>query len=306
MYFAFDPPLPNSIDEIAEELLAAATNSVLPLNFFAVIDGAFNERFFDDNRRLALQYFSLYENTQLSALGKASPYLLQGPHDPSSLTGWLHKLVDACGPAPMWSVLASPCKTGELAEHFRPYLIGRTEDGMEWPIRWADTRVLPHFIQALPKDIRTSLLRVVVVWGATSRDGAACFWYEERLDVPPPRFDKLPLSDAMFARLIDVAEADAVVAKIDELQPAMLRARQPSDCHRLVTRQLAIADQFNMQQARVRQHFSMLAFMLREEFVYDTEMRRLLGRLRDGANYDTEISALSDNFWDRVANAATS
>ena len=212
------------------------------------------------------------------------------PPDPSSAAGGL----------------ASPCKTRELAEHFRPYLIGRTEDGMEWPIRWADTRVLPHFIQALPKDIRTSLLRVVVVWGATSRDGAACFWYEERLDVPPPRFDKLPLSDAMFAQFVDIAEAEAVVAKIDELQPAMLRARQPSDCHRLVTRQLAIADQFNMQQARVRQHFSMLAFMLREEFVFDTEMQRLLGRFRDSANYDAEISDLSDHFWDRLANTATS
>ena len=221
MYFAINRPRPDLPDLIRQEVGALrATHTDVPINILALVDGAFDEQFFSQRSRTSLQGISLYQGTVLAALGSAAPYLLRGPAHMGKEQAWLERLYESCDSKPMLSIIASTLDVEAMSRHLRPFLIAITDDSLEWPIRWGDTRVQPHLLAALTEVQRDQLLQPMHKWWSAERDGELISWSgTARTIAAVPMFDKLPISDEEFALLVDQAEADAVLTQIEETQP---------------------------------------------------------------------------------------
>jgi hypothetical protein len=302
MYFATDPVHASLPLLIAQEFLALrSAHADMPLHLFALVDGAFDEPLIAVRERKRLPLHSLYANTALQAMGAAAPHLFSAAAD-AEPAAWLLPLFDACAGKPMLSIIASTLSADALQRHMRPYLIARTPDSMEWPVRWGDTRVLPALIDALTAFQRSHLLRPMPGWWSVARDGSLRNWQgAAALEPSPAGFDQLPLSDAAFVLLVDAAEADAVLANLHDTQPDLLRQHSPARCHARVARHLALASVNGIDASGARQHFSALALNLADDFTMHPAMATLLQRTRQGADYLTEIGALPDDFWQATA-----
>lgn len=301
MYFATNPPLatlPAQIAQEFEELRGAQPTGSIRL--FALVDCAFDEGFLDKRYRRTLPPQSLYANTALQEFGAAAPHLLTSPDGDAEPTAWLNHLFSACGNKPMLSVIASPLSAEALVRHMRPYLIAMTVDTVEWPVRWGDTRVLPRLLEALTDTQRGHFLGPVARWWSPARDGGLLRWQGASTLPAPAGFDKLPLSDEIFANLVDAAEADSVLSRLYDSQPDLPSADSPAECHARVARNLEVASANGIQAASAREHFSALALLLADDFTQQSDMIELLRRTRQGADYLNEIAALSDEFWRAV------
>jgi len=241
---------------------------------------------------------SLYEGTRLQEFGTAAPQLLVLPDDLPEQDDYLQKATDACSGKPMLSFMASCLSADSLQNHLAPYLVARTADGIEWPIRWGDTRGLPGLIDALDVKLRTHLLSPLYAWWSIDRRGRFVARAGTADPTPPPAgFDALPISDAIFARLVDQGEADAILASIHDIQPDVLKQRAPAECHALVGKHMLIADQHGISAAGARQHFCTLSLVLADDFTRHPAMAILLQRTLQGGDYAKEIRALPESFW---------
>ena len=302
MFFALNPPHHTLPTQIAQEFAALCndlriTQPHTSLRLYALVDGVFDENFFNTRYPRTLPPRSLYADTALQALGLAAPHLQAAPDAMHELQHWLAHLFSRVNGKPMLSLIASPLSVNELAHHMRPYLIAMTSDTLEWPIRWGDTRVLPALLEALPASQRNHFLSPVRRWWSAGRDGDLLRWDGPAVSPNPASFDKLPLGDEIFAVLVDASEADSVLANVYDSQPDLLQADSPAACHARVTRHLELASAHGIDAAPERQHFSALALIMAEDFTRQPHMVELLRRIRQGANYHDEIAALPDDFW---------
>lgn len=298
MYSATNLPMPTLPAEIAqefEELRAARPGGSLHL--LALVDCAFDEEILDNCYRRTLPPQSLYDNTALQQFGAAAPHVLTSPEGEGESLAWLTHLFTACGNKPMLSIIASRLSANGLASHMRPYLVAMRHDTVEWPVRWGDTRVLPALLAALTESQRSHFLGPVARWWSPARDGVLVRWDGIAEQPASAGFDKLPLSDEVFATLVDAAEADAVLSGIYASQPDLFYSGNPAECHSRIERHLKIASAHGIHAAPARHHFGALALILTDGFVQHPAMAELLQRTRQGADYSREIGALPDEFW---------
>lgn len=303
MYFAIDTPdaaIPALIVQQLRQLRQAPpiANGGQPLHLLALLDGAFDEDFLARRYRRSLTRQSLYAHTALQNFKHAAPHLLLGPSDEKEQETWLRWLFGACEGKPMLSIIASALDINHLEQHLRPYLIAITPDTVEWPVRWADTRILPALLESITQEQHEHLLGPLYHWWSVRRDGSLINWHGGAQARPiPAQFDKLPLSDIAFASLVDTAEADAILANLHDVQPDLFHSGTPAECHTRVARHLTVASANGIEAASQRQHFGALALMLADDFTTHPAMARLLQRTRQGKNYLSELEALPDDFW---------
>jgi hypothetical protein len=300
MYFAFDCLLPEFANKTMGALAALQNvHSGKPLSIFVLIDGAFDEEFLTKVFRTDLNRISLYEGTPLSSFGKSALFLVQIEMEQAFSTSWMGKLINASGGRPMWSLIVAAVDINKLAKHFAPFLIAKSDDSIEWPLRWGDTRVLPHFLNELEPKFIDVLLQPIYSWFMPSREGDLLSWCGHgRSEYEAAEYERLPIDEITFGKLLDTSEPDAVASQIHDRQPEFLRSLLPSECYRRIKRQLSIADRFNMRQPAVRQHFSTMALFLREDFLDLPALNVLLGNVRAGSDYMDEVGLLGDSFWE--------
>ncbi|MGF6117580.1 hypothetical protein ABIE30_004081 [Janthinobacterium lividum] len=303
MYFAIDVHDPEVPALIAQQLQAlrseaAVANGSQPLYLLALLDGACDEEFFTKRYPSRLRRQSLYAHTSLQNFKVAAPHLLASPSASSEQAAWLQRLFSLCAGMPMLSIIASTLDIGQLEQHLRPYLIAITPDTVEWPVRWADTRILPALLAALTETQSAHLLSPIYRWWSLRRDGSLVSWQGTAEAKPASaEFDKFPLGDTAFASLVDIAEADAILANLHDVQPDLFHSGTPAECHARVARHLLVANASGIEAAGQRQHFSALALMLADDFTSHPAMDSLLRRTRQGANYLSELDTLPDDFW---------
>ena len=295
MYFAVEPAHPDLPAQIMQRLEALKTQDK-PLHVFILVDGAFDETLITARKWKQQPKLSLYADTVLHTLAAAAPHLLTMPD--TEQIAWLQRLFEVCAGKPMLSVIASTLPVHALQMHLRPYLVAQTKDGLEWPLRWGDTRTLPALLAAVDDDQRKHLLAPLYGWWSVQRNGELVCWQgDAKPEVSAAEFDKLPLSDSAFSRLVEVAEADAILANIYDTQPDILSAHRPAQCYQRVIQHLDIASNNGIEAASARQHFSVLALCLNEDFSRHPAMTALLQHTQHGANYQDEIAALPSSFW---------
>lgn len=299
MYFAFDCLSAEFVYKTTDALQALqAAHFGTPLNIFVLIDGAFDEDFLVRVFGNEAYRVSLYEGTPLSGLGKSSLFLVQIRIDKLSCSSWVARLVGASGNRPMWSIIVASIDINKFAQHLVPFLIAKSDDSLEWPVRWGDTRILPQLLEELGRDFVGDLMEPIYSWIAPSRNGNPLSWSGQGASkYAAKKYDRLPIDEMTFARLVEGAEPDMVLSQIYDRQSESVTSLLPSECHRRVARQLRIANQFNIIQPAVRQHFSMMALFLQEHFVDQPELRTLLENVKNGADYMNEIGKLDGEFW---------
>lgn len=301
MYFAVNPTktgLPERIlatlSQLREQLPGA------PIYCYPLVDASFDQTLpvsFPWRRTIKA---SLYDSMRLKGLKGVAPHLLDLPDEPEKQLPRLQQLVETCTGKPMLSMLLSAIPANELRAHFEPYLLARTKDSMEWPVRWADTRVLPSLIAALTHEERRHLRSPLHVWMSIDRQGEVMEWQGDGNPQPEPAdFDCWPLDEARFGKLLDDAEADAVLSELDDTQSDLFAGRSPAETHACAHRHLIIASQHNIAGAGARRHFTMLALSLRGDFIADPFMQAALNRIQQGADYPAEIDALPPTFWEQ-------
>jgi hypothetical protein len=241
---------------------------------------------------------SLYADMRLAGLNAVAPHLLRLPEAPKKQLPWLQQLLATCSGKPMLSLVISAIPADQLRIHLQPYLRARTADGLEWPVRWADTRVLPGLLAALTPEEREHLLSPIHLWLTLDREGAPVQWQGAGSASPEPAaFDCWALDEVGFSKLLAAAEADAVLSQIDERRPDLLTDGMPADIHRRVAWQLLLATRHHIDKAPDRLHFAMLGLMLAPGFADAPPMQAALARIAQGADYQTEIAGLPAEFW---------
>lgn len=299
MYFAVNscaPGLPEQMLRTVAELREQHTAA--PMYCYLLIDASFDQvlpRTFPWRRTVEC---SLYDSMCLEGLKEVAPHLLRLPENSNKQQAWLQQLVDTCAGKPMLSMLISALPAEQLKQHFKPYLQARSEDSLEWPIRWADTRTLPGLIGVLTDNERKHLLSALYAWIAIDRQGEMIRWDGEGNPHPAPAdFDCWPLEDARFNQLVAEAEADAVLSQIDDRRPDLLAQGAPADIHAKTTRQLALATRHKIAGAPNRLHFALLGLIYAPAFMTDPKMQSMLDKVAHGSDYQEQLKHLPPNFW---------
>lgn len=299
MYFAVNPTSPTLPAQIAQEIESLRRqHKDAPFHVIALVDGAFDEQFFKSYPRSRWPRQSLYANTSLRSLGMAAPQLTTFNGQPGGLTKWLENLFSNCSGKPMLSIIASAIDAESLQQHLLPYLVCRTEDTVEWPVRWADTRIVRGLMDSLSDVQREHLLSPIYCWWTVSREGDELKWNGGGNASPTEaEFERMPMKDTTFAALVDLSEPDSILSSIFNNQSDILRDKSPAQAHGIVSRHLKIATSYNIEAARERHHFSVLALMLANEFTRHASMAEALHRIRTEGKYFEEIDKLPSAFW---------
>jgi hypothetical protein len=298
-YFAFDGPSPTVSQQLGDEVgRLARSHSQQPVHVYALIDGAFDEAFFTKDFKSRSLRVSLYAGTTLSGFEDASLFLVQSPEPFEKRIEWFEAILSRCQSRPMWSMIFAAINLDLLARHMSRFMVATCEDAIKWPVRWGDARVLPHLLNLLPRDKIADLLAPLYSWIVPSRSGELLRWSGMGNGITQTlAYDSLPIDDKTFGTLVDVSEPDSIIARIDDTDPDLLRKLKPSEYHGLIKRQLEMADKYDIHSPGARQHFAMLATYLHEDCLKNETMKTLLSRVKNGADYFSEIKELPAKFW---------
>lgn len=301
MYFAVSPWPKGATERLLSRLQALRERAQVSVYNYILLDASF-----DQNLPTAFPWRqhvegTLYDDTRLAELKAVAPHLLRLPDNPEKQLTWINELAKACAGKPMLSVLCSAVPAEELIAHFRAYLQARTEDSLEWPVRWADARVLPILITSLTSAECTHFMAPIHAWSCLDRSGEILEWSGDGLPNPaPPDFDCWPLDDARFSHLVAEAEADAIIGALHDTHPDLFDELEPAMAHAIVKNSLPLANLYCLESAGSRQHFAMLALMLDEKFAEHPAMQAVLNKSRKGGDYAVEIAALPAEFWQQT------
>jgi hypothetical protein len=217
MYFASDASHTTTVCTALIEKIRTQPE----LNWFALVDGAF-----DHGRRglsLPNERYSLYDCDGLSDLLAASPFLIVlTAHDEERLRLELATLVRHRKERPMLSLIGTSTSASTVNENFRLFANAMTDDGQEFLLRFADTRVLPGLPDTLRQTYWDGMTCLLLDWIVIGRDGTP--------QALPLNANRAPfkggfqLSPAEFARVVSNSEPDAVLDAIAESNPEALPA----------------------------------------------------------------------------------
>lgn len=302
MYFAVNPWPKGTTERLLSRLQTLREQAQLPVYSYILLDASFDQHLPTAFPWRCHVECTLYDDSRLSGLKAVAPHLLRLPEESEKQLTWLNELAASCGGKPMFSLLCSAIPAEALIAHFRHYLLARTEDSLEWPVRWADTRVLPTLIAALTPSERNHFMAPIHTWSCLGRTGEMLEWTGNGSPNPAPAdFDCWPLDDERFSHLVAEAEADALIRKLHETQPDLFDGWEPALVHASVKKSLALANRYSLEAAGSRQHFAMLALLLNDQFAEHPAMQAALHKSREGADYAAEISALPAEFWQQCS-----
>lgn len=298
MYFAVNPWPTGTHERLLASLQSFREQRVATGYTYVLFDASFDQTLLTVSPWRRHVECTLYDDTRLAGLKAVAPHLIRLPAELEKQAAWLKELADACSGKPMLSLLYSAIPAQALAAHFRPYLLARTEDSLEWPVRWGDTRVLPTLLATMTAAEREHFLAPIHDWLCIDRTGEVLNWPGVGSQNPASvDFDCWPLDDARFSHLVEEAEADAVIGALYDTQPDLFDMQEPAANYACVKKHLAIASQNGIEGVGARRHFAMLALMLNDEFTEHPAMQRVLKAIREGADYAAEVAVLPAEFW---------
>lgn len=308
MFFAVDPWSADAISSLVKQVIKPPQDK--PVFPILLIDGAFDVSFFDKAVWRSTKRASLYEGTSLAESGAVGMWLIELDGEAERIEASLKGLHQSVGHKPMWSLLVSAVSAADLSQHLKSFLFARTADGIDWPVRWGDARVLPNLLAKLNEQERNHLMHPLYAWCHLNRQGMVQVHegsgHAELLaSTPWPIWE---MDDARFHALVDEGEADHIIGCIEDVRPDLLKSCSPSQAHQRVQACLKLADKGGISAAPQRQALAMLGLILDECFMQHPAFVKLLANTRQGSNYEQELRALPEVFWsdcERKSSSAT-
>lgn len=299
MYFAVNPTAPAAMSALSTAL-AVSRQSTSDIQAYALVDTSFHEGL---GKRLRRRYSGrlrdIYAETRLAELSDLSPCLI-GLADTGDREWALADLLADCSGRPMLSFLTSALSLDALTLHFRQLVQITTEDELSWPLRFADTRIIPSLLEVLNTDQRTALLQPIEGWWIVSRSGeigalSTCVNGDSTAKWPERG---LVLTDDQFARLVADSEADGLINTLSMAAPEALADRLPAEVFATVSRHCALSDRYGLSGSENRLRLALLALTLPEGATESPAMREILHRAGEGEPLAALIEAQPDDFWE--------
>ncbi|WP_290873037.1 DUF4123 domain-containing protein [Aquabacterium sp.] len=303
MFFALESPSPAARKECIDWLDEALSQNQLQAH--VLIDLAFDNRVLNTPAWRGLPRHSLYANTALAKLEHIGLWLVQLPDHASARAECIDALMHKAENKPMWSVVLSTVPHDVLGTQLAPCLQAETPDGLRWPVRWGDTRVLPHLLAALqPAEVNTWLAQVLT-WAWFDRWGR---WQDKRVtkaqDAEPPGMltDRIwQLDEQRFAHLVGCGEVDQILSQIDDHRAHLLRPWSPTQAHDRVASALAVGHKHRLDAAPDCLALATLALSLDLHFLTHPSFTQALRATQQGQPFKGCLENLDASFWDQCA-----
>ena len=237
MYFAVDR---SQIDKIMPVLVEKMT---LPQQWYALLDSAF------DYEKLAfpmpINCVRIYQSEELESLAEVSPLLIHlNTADLSVLEQQLQKLLRHCSARPMLSFIQADLFADDLSQFWQNYLWVETQDDDRFLLRFADTRTLAAFGEAVPLSLWPALTQKINQWLIVNREGAI-----ENLLLPVKRTlitEQIKLTQKEYSALIDAAQADSIIDWLAENMSEIVPRRNKFQFYQQVESACLLARRHNL------------------------------------------------------------
>jgi len=287
IYFACSPPAPKSTAAALWDDFSRLREAMPDLQLFALIDPAFHSML---SRRTRKEALPLAVATVLDGAAEQLPHL----HGPILLQDAAADLVAHAKGPPMLSFLASPLPAEALAAKLRPLLLAETEDGARWPLRFADTRIIPVLLDTVPR-ATAFLSDAVIRWWWPDRKGVlAHFDPPGGMPAPDPI---LRLDNHQFARMVARAQPDAFIDRIHDLCPDVLDNALPHENYARVANALAQLGAKGFDSAELQLRWSSLALIFRSELDRIAWFAEALSASTSAADLLARLDTIPDNLW---------
>ena len=295
MYFACSPPNRNAL---STELIASFQRVSLASGgspqLYAIVDAGFESRLARWARSLGV---SVGEKSSLASIKSHLPFVIPLSEAPSEEE--VSRIIGAARQSPMISFIASRCDATWIVRELKALLVAHTDDGMRWPLRFADTRVLPVFLGELARaESRHVLTTEILAWWWPRRDGQLDAFLNTATSKPAaPTGRQLELSDRQFARMLSAAQPDSVIARLHQACPDILDLYAPHENHRRVSAALEVLTSKGFDSAELQLRWAALALSFRRSLEDIPELAAALADAPSDGDLLARIDQLPDEVW---------
>ncbi len=229
----------------------------------ALIDAAFDPDlrttlFNEPNTRDHL--LCLYEGTPLAGLEECAPFLwtLQRAD--------VADLLQRCDRRPMLSFIQGPLHLRQLQQHLSRFIRARTPDGLQFPLRLADTMALKDIVAVLGKTVESEVTSGFFAWQLIERDGSLRTWRgtakagDADARSPPASTFSVDISDAQFSQMVDSGEADLLVCEAVAWAPRLALEHSAVLLHSNAVREIRAMDAAGVKNPQERLAWLLQAF----------------------------------------------
>ena len=214
------------------------------LTWLALVDGAFDHG--QAGFALTAECHALYDYDGMSDLLAASPFLVVlAVDDAPRLQCELAALVRHRRERPMLSFMGTTASVSAVTTNFRQFANAAANDGQEFLLRFADTRVLPGLPAALRQAYWDGMTCLLSQWILIDRRGGL-----QELPLRAGRAalqGRFQLSPAEFAMLVTNSEPDAVIDAIADGNPEALPGGSRAAIYDAVAGSCSLAQKYKVQ-----------------------------------------------------------
>ncbi|MDW5417090.1 DUF4123 domain-containing protein [Iodobacter sp. CM08] len=276
------------LDTFYADIAATAQQGSL----YALIDCAFDLTIRKALRKM--QSIALYQETELADMDAYSPRLYWISNEAE-----IEKIITLCQGKPMLSFIRSQAQLGALKQHLEYLLKVYCEDNTEWPLRYADTRILPALFNVLNKPQLNTLLAPLHSWFILDRFGviqrqfgsnqADLLWGKE--------LGVLKMDEQQFAQMLDAATADSILATIQEKHSSILLPFTLTEQFKRVQQGIQDAHDVQLNTAPEMLEMALLQLMGAGDLNQSADYQTLKNKLKDGQDLNESINHLPASFW---------
>ena len=274
-----------------EDIAASAQYGAL----YAIVDSAFDLKINKQLRKWPS--IALYQNTELADLGPYSPTLYLIGEDDSA--AHIAKLLELCKGLPMLSFIRSACNLAGLKQHLEYLLKVYCEDHTEWPLRYADTRILVPLFDVLTAEQKNILLGPIHNWMIPDRFGKIKSQLGENINTALWCFESgvLKMDEKQFAEMIDAAVPDSILATVRDKYSSILLPYTSGEQFKRVEQGIKDAKELQLNGDQEILQIALLQLMAAEGLNQSADYAVFKKRIHDGQELADAINHLPATFW---------
>lgn len=194
-----------------------------------------------------------------------------------------------------------------LCDFLRWLTLIETEDGLQLCCRYADTRILPGFLDNLEVTQQKALAEVIEAWCWISRDGMGLeernFLKSSTLKNLEPLNRTLKISDAQYSGILRFAEEDMVCQLIIERMPDLLPNGLSAETHHRMTKILAQARSKGIEDLKDLFEFAVIALSTYDNFSAHPCLEKLWEEYKlKKSSFSQWVADWPENVWLEIEN----
>jgi Domain of unknown function (DUF4123) len=289
-------------DSAVSEWLGTS-DSTPPVSVWMVVDAALvdTKRLKQIAGSLRWNMSNALEGSALERFGAQGPQLIEMNGDASAVTAGLKRLIDIDKRAPAFSVIESPVPLKELQSLCGYLALAQVDGDLKVHCRFADTRVLPHLLNALSAPQLARVSMAITRWSWVDHLGQNRQWATPARALTTGLADASPhleLNMAQFNALLDASEPDTMFSLLTENTPELVPADARGDFRDALAAILATANGLMLTSPNDRWQFVVLSLSCGVKFHEHPELQPMWLTIKQGTStLVDEMKLWGDALW---------